>query len=75
MKMCFKNLLSKLGGLAVLTWWILLALGMGAITQRSPSIDWLVVCGLVGGWMLVGVIAFISIIIGLIILTHYWEYQ
>ena len=73
MKICIKNLLTKLVGFLTLTWWILLAFGMGAITKHSPNIEWLVVGGLIGGWILVAIIALISVLVGYLTVTGSWD--
>ena len=67
MKICLKNIGLKLFGIIVGTWWILLAMGMIHITKISPDVNWLVACGLVGGWILVGFIGIISLVIGLML--------
>jgi hypothetical protein len=70
MKLCLKNLAIKVLGIILGTWWILLVMGMIHLTKISPDIEWLIACGLVGGWLLVGMIAVISALCGFMLVIR-----
>jgi len=70
MKICLKSVAFKLLGIFIATWWILLAMGMVYITKISPDVNWLVACGLVGGWVLVGFIGAVSLLCGIMVVMR-----